>query len=163
MLIKHVQNGRNVALISPRRLGKSGLISHLLLQPTIAENYYIFYVDIYSTRSLSELVYELSKEIHKQLQPSKTPWSEQFFKVLTSLRVGFLLPAASSLPSGGCSRRRSSLPMRVSIVSMTISFPTGWRISISQTIPEKFAAIRVKKTYQKASQRLPERSGSRCC
>lgn len=160
MLIKHVQNGRNVALISPRRLGKSGLISHLLLQPTIAENYYTFYVDIYSTRSLSELVYELSKEIHKQLQPSKTPWSEQFFKVLTSLRVGFILPAASSLPSGVCSRRRSSLPMRVPIASMTISFPTGWRISISQTIPEKFAAIHGNSRKENISKSITAATGS---
>lgn len=29
-LIKHVSNGRNVALISPWRLGKSGLIGHLM-------------------------------------------------------------------------------------------------------------------------------------
>lgn len=34
-LIKHVTNGRNVALISPRRLGKSGLIGHLFQQDII--------------------------------------------------------------------------------------------------------------------------------
>ena len=28
-LIKQIENGRNVALISPRRLGKTGLIQHL--------------------------------------------------------------------------------------------------------------------------------------
>ena len=27
-LIKQIENGRNVALISPRRLGKTGLINH---------------------------------------------------------------------------------------------------------------------------------------
>ena len=31
-LIKQIENGRNVALISPRRLGKTGLIQHLFHQ-----------------------------------------------------------------------------------------------------------------------------------
>ncbi|MBR5104434.1 MAG: ATPase, partial [Bacteroidales bacterium] len=32
ILIKHIENGRNVALISPRRLGKSGLMHHTFAQ-----------------------------------------------------------------------------------------------------------------------------------
>lgn len=98
-LIKHVTNGRNVALISPRRLGKSGLIEHLFQQPYICQNYYTFYLDIYSTNSLSELVYLWSKELHRKLSPIKTPWSEQFFKVMSSLRVGFKLDAMSGEPT----------------------------------------------------------------
>lgn len=31
-LIKQIENGRNVALISPRRLGKTGLIQHLFIK-----------------------------------------------------------------------------------------------------------------------------------
>lgn len=34
-LIKQIENGRNVALISPRRLGKTGLIQHLFHQESI--------------------------------------------------------------------------------------------------------------------------------
>ena len=52
-LRKQVENGRNVALISPRRLGKSGLIRHLFNQHDIREHYYVFFVDIYATSSLA--------------------------------------------------------------------------------------------------------------
>lgn len=98
MLIKHIANGRNVALISPRRLGKSGLIGHLFQQPEIARNYYTFYIDIYSTQSVGELVYAWSKELHNKLQPLETPWTEQFFKIITSLRVGFKLDNITGEP-----------------------------------------------------------------
>ena len=35
-LIKQIENGRNVALISPRRLGKTGLINHCFRQKQIS-------------------------------------------------------------------------------------------------------------------------------
>lgn len=98
-LIKHVSNGRNVALISPRRLGKSGLIGHLFQQDFILQNYYTFYIDIYSTQSISELVYTWSKELHNKLKPVKTPWTEQFFKIISSLRVGFKLDGMTGEPT----------------------------------------------------------------
>lgn len=98
-LIKHVENGRNVALIGPRRLGKSGLIEHLFQQPAIQKSYYTFYIDIYSTRSVSELVYAWSKELYRKLAPETSPWSEQFFKFMSSLRVGFKLDAMTGEPT----------------------------------------------------------------
>lgn len=98
-LIKHVTNGRNVALISPRRLGKSSLVEHLFQQPYICQNYYTFYLDIYSTNSLSELVYLWSKELHRKQLRTRTPWADQFFKVMSSLRVGFKLDTMSGEPT----------------------------------------------------------------
>ena len=53
-LRKQMLNGRNVALISPRRIGKSGLIQHFFNQSDIQENYYVFFVDIYATTSLCQ-------------------------------------------------------------------------------------------------------------
>ena len=38
-LRKQIENGRNVAIISPRRIGKSGLIQHFFNQPDIKEKY----------------------------------------------------------------------------------------------------------------------------
>lgn len=98
-LVKHVSNGRNVALISPRRLGKSGLIGHLFQQPEVIQSYYTFYIDIYSTRSVAELVYVWSKELHQKLTPVKTPWKDQFFKMISSLRVGFKLDGVTGEPT----------------------------------------------------------------
>lgn len=97
-LVKQIINGRNVALISPRRMGKTGLIQHCFNQEALASDYYIFFVDIYATGSLSEFVYLLAKAIFEQLKPRKTAWSEHFFQIIASLRVGFKLDAMTGEP-----------------------------------------------------------------
>lgn len=98
-LVKQVANGRNVALISPRRIGKTGLIQHCLHQPSLRENYHIFFIDIYATTSLTEFVYLLGKAIYEGLKPKKTAWTERFFNVVRSLRLGFKLDAMTGEPS----------------------------------------------------------------
>jgi len=83
-LISALRNGRNVTLRSPRRVGKTGLIQHVFAQlaqtnPEIK----CFYVDLFSTHSLDEMVVELGKAIIGQLD---TPiqkvegYMVQFFK-----------------------------------------------------------------------------------
>ena len=78
-LTKQVENGRNVALISPRRMGKTGLVQHCFNQSSISEKYYTFFVDIYATTSFTEFVYLLGKAIYEELKPQKTLWKEKFF------------------------------------------------------------------------------------
>ena len=98
-LRKQIQNGRDVALISPRRIGKSGLIRHFFNQPDIKERYHVFFVDIYATTSLTEFVYTLGKEIYEQLKPQATIWKEKFFQIITSLRMGFKLDTMTGAPT----------------------------------------------------------------
>ena len=98
-LRKQIDNGRDVALISPRRLGKTGLIQHLFNQEDIKDRYYVFFVDIYATTSLAEFVYILGKEIYEQLKPQTTVWKEKFFQMITSFRVGFKLDTMTGAPS----------------------------------------------------------------
>lgn len=97
-LNKQIENGRDVALISPRRIGKSGLIQHFFNQPNIKERYYVFFVDIYATTSLAEFVYTLGKEIYEQLKPQTTIWKEKFFQTITSFRMGFKLDTVTGAP-----------------------------------------------------------------
>lgn len=98
-LIKQIENGRNVALISPRRMGKTGLIHHTFHQTELNKQFYTFFVDIYATTSLSELVYLLGKAIYDELKPKGKVWTERFFQIITSLRMGFKLDAMSGEPS----------------------------------------------------------------
>ncbi len=51
-LYDSLSNGRNIALIAPRRIGKSGLIDHLFHQVEVEKNYYTFHIDIYATKNL---------------------------------------------------------------------------------------------------------------
>ena len=98
-LRKQLQNGRDVALISPRRIGKSGLIQHFFNQQDIKENYHVFFIDIYATTSLAEFVYTLGKEIYAQLKPQSAVWKEKFFQVISSFRVGFKLDTMTGAPT----------------------------------------------------------------
>ena len=97
-LKKQVDNGRNTAIIAPRRLGKTGLIQHLFAQPDIEKRYHTFFIDLYSTNSLSEFVYLFGKDIYKTLKPLHTQWTEKFFDTIKSLRPGFKLDAMTGEP-----------------------------------------------------------------
>ncbi len=79
-------NENNVALISPRRLGKTDLIWHLFDNKSIRRSYYCFVVDIYATKNLSDFVNVLGKAVLDELRPKgKKAW-EKFITVISSLR-----------------------------------------------------------------------------
>lgn len=88
MLLRHLTNGNNVTLISPRRLGKTGLISHSFHQETISKEYNTFLVDIYATKNLQEFVFELGKSLLNTLKPKEKKAWELFLTCLNSLRTG---------------------------------------------------------------------------
>lgn len=97
-LAKQVDNGRNTAIIAPRRLGKTGLIQHFFAQPNIAKRYHTVFIDIYSTNSLSEFVYLFGKAIYNELKPLHTKWAERFFTTIKSMRPGFKLDSVTGEP-----------------------------------------------------------------
>ena len=85
-LTRLISNGNNVALISPRRLGKTGLIQHCFQQGDIKEHYYTFIVDIYATKNLQEFVYELGKAVLSVLKSKGRKAWEKFVNTIGSLR-----------------------------------------------------------------------------
>jgi hypothetical protein len=97
-LIKWVTNGNNVVLVSPRRMGKTGLIEHCFRSQEMADNYYTFFVDIYATGNLSEFVYKFGKEVFERLKPKGKLFIDNFFAIISSLRAGFKLDELSGTP-----------------------------------------------------------------
>lgn len=86
MLVEHIENQRNVALIATRRLGKSGLILNTFFQPEIKENYYTFYIDIYDTKNLTELTDVFGKTVLNTLKPLGRKVWEGFINILRSVK-----------------------------------------------------------------------------
>lgn len=85
-LIELTTSGNNIALISPRRIGKTDLIQHYLTQSQIKDNYYTFYIDIYATNSIRNFVNAFGRAILEELKPKgKVIW-EGFLTILRSLR-----------------------------------------------------------------------------
>lgn len=86
LLTRHLTNQCNVALIAPRRLGKSGLIRNCFHQKEIRERFHCVYVDIYDSKNLNELVYVLGKGILEALRPKGRKVWERFLNMLQSLQ-----------------------------------------------------------------------------
>lgn len=87
-LKKEIKNGNNLALISTRRMGKTGLIRHCFTQKEIQEQYRTFFVDIYATKSLRDFVFSLSKVLLEGLKPAGHRALEKFWNSVKSLRAG---------------------------------------------------------------------------
>lgn len=85
-LTELITNGNNLALIAPRRVGKTDLIHHCFQQDEIKQKYYTFHIDIYATNSLRDFVNVFGRAILDELKPKgKAVW-EGFLSVLRSLR-----------------------------------------------------------------------------
>lgn len=94
-LCSEIANGNNVALIATRRMGKSGLINHCFAQEEIKQDFYTFFIDIYDTKNLNDLIVKLSREIIERLKPYGMKALKHFWDCVHSLQAGI-----SFTPSG---------------------------------------------------------------
>ena len=88
-LIKSITNGNNLVIISPRRMGKTGLIQFCYDKPEIRNGYYTFFIDILHTSSLREFTYLLGKEIYETLLPRSQRMVRLFIQTLKSINGKF--------------------------------------------------------------------------
>lgn len=88
MLTTLLTNGNHVALISPRRMGKTGLLHHCFAQPQIQDRYYTFLIDIYATKNLQDLVFQMGRSIVSRLKSRGQEAIDKFLMFVTSLRTG---------------------------------------------------------------------------
>ncbi len=96
VLQRYLTNGNHVALISPRRLGKTGLITHCFHQDNVQQEYYTFLIDIYATKNLQEFVFELGKSILNGLRPLGRKAWDTFLSSLSSLRSSIFFDYAGN-------------------------------------------------------------------
>lgn len=88
LLLELLANGNHVALISPRRMGKTGLLYHCFAQPEVQERYYTFLIDIYATKNLQDMVFQMGRHIITRLKSKGQVAVDQFLRFVTSLRTG---------------------------------------------------------------------------
>ena len=98
-LTNYLLNGNNVTLISPRRMGKSGLINHCFRQKKIKDNFSTLYIDILQTTSLREFVFLFGKAVYEKIVPKTKKWISSFFQTLKSLHGKITFDPFSGLPS----------------------------------------------------------------
>lgn len=98
-LLSNIVNGRNTVLISLRRMGKSGLVSHLYNKEEIRCGYECFFLDIYDTTSIDDFVLLFSKEVVSRLQSQGMKFIEKFISIVNSMRVSFGSDPVTGQPS----------------------------------------------------------------
>ena len=99
-LVSAVTNGRNVVLMSPRRMGKTTLI-HVAMNDyeEIRQEYLTVFVDILQTGTLSEFTYLLGKAVFNSLRPAGTSRLRDFLAALKSLKGSFGFDPISGMPT----------------------------------------------------------------
>lgn len=94
-IIRFLDNGANVTLISPRRYGKTGLIYHVFdVLSARKRSPELFYVDIYATNSVDDFLAVFAEAIAKVLK--KESLVKSFIKFLGRIR-----PVVSQDPFSG--------------------------------------------------------------
>ncbi|MCC8036880.1 MAG: ATP-binding protein [Bacteroidales bacterium] len=101
-LISALDNGRNITLISPRRMGKTGLIHHAFNRITRDNpDAHCFYIDIFHTDSLRQLVQVMAKAILGSLDTKVERVMTKVVATLKSLRPMLDTDPITGLPSLG--------------------------------------------------------------
>lgn len=86
MMVSLLTNENNIALISPRRIGKTDLLHHCFTLPEIKEAYYTFIIDIYATTSLRDFINVFGKAVLDELKTKSGKVWTGFIQALSSLR-----------------------------------------------------------------------------
>ena len=98
-LIKSITNGNNLVIISPRRMGKTGLIQFCYDKPEIANEYYTFFIDILHTSSLREFTHLLGRAIYDTLLPRSRKMAIQFVQTIKSISGKFGFDPITNMPT----------------------------------------------------------------
>ncbi|MBN2683430.1 MAG: ATP-binding protein [Bacteroidales bacterium] len=83
ILLENMRNGSSTSLISLRRLGKTGLISHLLRQ--MPEGWRGIYVDILHTENINQFFNSITSSVIQAI-PEKSSIGKKFWKIIKSFR-----------------------------------------------------------------------------
>ncbi len=98
-LVKSITNGNNIVIVSPRRMGKTGLIQFCYDIPAISEGYYTFFLDILHTTSLREFTHTFGKAVFETLVPRSKKMIGLLTQTLKSLSGKFGFDGISGLPT----------------------------------------------------------------
>lgn len=99
-LLSHLKNGRNVTLVSPRRIGKTGLIKntfyHLKEQEKDAT---CLYIDIFATKNLHDFVELLGVMVINEIVRKNASFIEKTISFFSALRPVLSMDPLTGEPS----------------------------------------------------------------
>ena len=99
-LLSHLKNGRNVTLISPRRIGKTGLIKNTFYHLREEEpDTVCLYLDIFATKDLNDFVQQLGMTVINDIVRKNATFIEKVLAFFSALRPVFSMDPLTGEPS----------------------------------------------------------------
>lgn len=99
-IVNALHNERNITLIAPRRIGKTGLIQHVFNQVRQSDKQAkCFYIDIYATKNLQQMVQLMARNIIGQLDTSSQTALRRIQEFFSSLRPTVSFDQLTGLPT----------------------------------------------------------------
>lgn len=100
MLKSALLNGRNVTLMAPRRMGKSGLIKHVFYEIQRADsNAACFYLDVLATKNMTDFVRLFAETLLGGLESLSDTVLKKLMRVFGSLRPTLKFDAVTGSPA----------------------------------------------------------------
>lgn len=99
-MVKSITNGNNLVLISPRRMGKTGLIHHCFEQSEF-KDYYTFFIDILHSSSLREFTFVFGREVFERLLSKGKKMKKMLLQTMESLQGSFGIDPVTGNPTFG--------------------------------------------------------------
>ena len=99
-LLSHLKNGRNVTLISPRRIGKTGLIKNTFFYLQKEERDAVcLYLDIFATKNLHDFVEQLGVMVINDIVRKNVSFIEKTIAFFSALRPVLSMDPLTGEPS----------------------------------------------------------------
>ena len=99
LMLNHFDNGRNITLVSPRRIGKTGLIKNLFYHIERQDrNAICLYLDIYATKNLQDFTEMFGSVVFNGFARKEKSFMQKAATLLGSLRPVFTTDPYTGMP-----------------------------------------------------------------
>jgi AAA+ ATPase superfamily predicted ATPase len=99
LMLNHFENGRNITLVAPRRIGKTGLIKHLFHQiEQQNKNAICLYIDIFATKNLRDFTEMFGSAVFNGFVKREKTFLQKASTLLSSLRPVFTTDPFTGMP-----------------------------------------------------------------
>ena len=99
LMLSHFENGRNITLVSPRRIGKTGLIKNLFYRIERQDKGAIcLYLDIYATKNLQDFTEMFGSVVFNGFARKEKSFMQKAATLLGSLRPIFSTDPYTGMP-----------------------------------------------------------------
>ena len=99
LMLNHFKNGRNITLVSPRRIGKTGLIKNLFYHIERQDrNAICLYLDIYATKNLQDFTEMFGSVVFNGFARKEKSFMQKAAALLGSLRPVFTTDPYTGMP-----------------------------------------------------------------